>query len=469
MRNFIELPMVGPVSAEQIAQARAKQLASGKKGVYVQTLGCQMNEHDTEIILGILAELGYAPVDTPLAADFILYNTCAVRENPERKVYGQVNMLKQLKQLNPSLIIGICGCMTQQTAELKRMQDEMQHVDLVFGTHNIHRLPELLHRVEAGERIVEVWTEEGPVVEGLPVQRASQVKGYITIMYGCNQFCTYCIVPYVRGKERSRRLADIVQEVGLLVDAGYKEITLLGQNVNSYGHDLAEPTTFAQLLRAIDQVPGVGRIRFTSPHPKYFSDDVIAAMAECKSVCEHVHMPAQSGSDRTLRRMGRRYTRGEYLQLVEKMRRAIPGLAITTDFIVGFPGETEEEFEQTRTLVEEVGFDSSFMFIYSLRKGTPATRLPNQVPEPVKRDRIHRLIDTQNQVSLQKNQAQIGLVHEVLVDGIGKEPGTVAGRTRSNKLVTFPGDAQLVGRLVQVKITGAHTWSLEGVMHPEQT
>lgn len=458
----IELPLVGLTTVADVRRARAGQAATGTKGVFIQTLGCQMNEHDSEMMLGMLEQEGYQAVSTPLAADLILYNTCAVRENPERKLYGQVGMLRRLKELNPRLIVGICGCMTQQPTELGRIKDQLPHVDLVFGTHNIHRLPELLRRAESGERVIEVWPKAGPVVEGLPVRRQTSHKAYITIIYGCDQFCTYCIVPHVRGKERSRAASDIVAEAQSLANQGYREIMLLGQNVNAYGKDRAGSIGFAGLLRQVDAVPGVKRIRFLSPHPRYMGDDVIRAMAECPGVCEHVHLPVQAGSDRILRRMGRRYTRAEYLRLAETMRRAIPDLAVTTDLIVGFPGETEAEFQETLSLVREAAFDSAFMFIYSPRPGTAAARLDDQIPEEVKRDRIHRLIELQNAVSLEKNRALIGRTLEVLIDGAGKQPGTVSGRTRSNKLVTFPGEQDSVGRIVEVVISKAHTFGLEG-------
>ncbi|HEX6971222.1 MAG TPA: tRNA (N6-isopentenyl adenosine(37)-C2)-methylthiotransferase MiaB [Limnochordia bacterium] len=461
----LELPVVGVVSAEEIARAVERRKQRTKPRAYIQTLGCQMNEHDTEIMFGMLAQIGYERTDDLLDADVILYNTCCVRENPERKLYGQMGMLRQLKAADPDLIIGVCGCMTQQPTELERMRHELEHVDLVFGTLNIHRLPELLHRARAtGERVIEVWHEEGEIVEGLPVQRLGKLKAYVTIIYGCNEKCTSCIVPTVRGRERSRAPEQIVAEVEELAQEGYKEIMLLGQNVNAYGNDLERPVDFADLLRRIDAVPGIERIRFTSPHPKHFTDRVIAAMAECEHVCEHVHLPAQAGSDRVLRRMGRRYTRAEYLALVEKMRRRIPGLAVTTDLIVGFPGETEEDFQETLRLVREAEYDSAFMFMYSPRHGTPATKLRDHVPEPIKRDRIHRLIALQNEISLAKNRRHVGQVLEVLVEGESKnDPERVFGRARNNKLVTFRGDAgRLVGQTVPVRITGAQTWSLVG-------
>jgi len=312
VNDVIELPVIGRVEEDEL-QRRLQEKKPGQKGVWIQTLGCQMNEHDSEIILGMLSQMGYVEVATPVEADLILYNTCSVRENPERRVYGQLHMLRQLKERNPDLIIGICGCMVQQKAELERIRQSLEHVDLVFGTHNIHRLPELLHKVRVtGERVIEVWHEEGDVVEGLPVQREGKLKAYVTIIYGCNEFCTYCIVPYVRGKERSRAMEQILAECRSLGEQGYKEIMLLGQNVNAYGNDLPGGENFARLLDEVNRVSGIERIRFTSPHPKHFTDDVIEVMARAEKVCEHVHLPVQAGSDRTLRRMGRRYTREQY-------------------------------------------------------------------------------------------------------------------------------------------------------------
>ena len=462
---MIELPVIGRLEEADL-ERRLKEKRPGQKGVWIQTLGCQMNEHDTEIMLGMLSQMGYVEVATPVEADLILYNTCSVRENPERKVYGQIHMLRQLKAKNPDLIIGVCGCMVQQKAELERIRESLEHVDLVFGTHNIHRLPELLHKVKVtGERVIEVWHEEGEVVEGLPVQREGKLKGYVTIIYGCNEFCTYCIVPYVRGKERSRSLERIVAECEQLGKEGYKEIMLLGQNVNAYGNDLPGDVNFARLLEAVNRVPGIERIRFTSPHPKHFTDDVIDVMARSEKVCEHIHLPAQAGSDRTLRRMGRRYTRDQYLRLVDKMRSAIDDLAITTDLIVGFPGETDEDFLETIRLVEEVEFDGAFMFIYSPRIGTPATRLKEQVPEEVKRERIYHLIEVQNAISRKKNEAWVGRTVEVLVEGTShKDSSKLSGRSRQNKLVVFDGPTELIGKTVDVRVTEAQTWSLAGVL-----
>ncbi len=461
--DLIELPLVGTVAEAEIRAIRARQAATGAKGVFIHTLGCQMNEHDTEIMLGLLQKEGYVPVDHPAAADLILYNTCCVRENPERKIYGQIGMLLPLKELHPALVIGICGCMPQQRAELQRMSATLKHVDLIFGTHNLHRLPELLHQVEtSGQQVIEVWDEAGEMIEGLPAQRASGLKAYVTIMYGCNEKCTYCVVPLVRGRERSRQPEAIVAEVAALAAGGAKEVMLLGQNVNAYGRDLADPVGFAELLRRVDAVPGIRRIRYTSPHPRYFTDDVIESMAACPAVCEHVHLPVQAGSDRVLRRMGRGYTRQHYLDLVRRLRQAVPDLAITTDLIVGFPGETEEDFQQTLSLIEAVGFDGAFMFIYSPRTGTAATRLPEQVPAEVKSERIHRLIARQNEISWRRNAELIGATLEVLADAPGKEEGILAGRTRGNKLVAFPAAGRQVGEFLPVRITAARTWSLVG-------
>jgi len=463
LTKTFELPLIGEVSEADIAAAAERRRAAGKKGVFIHTLGCQMNEHDSEIILGLLTGLGYRRVDNLLDADLIIYNTCCVRENPERKIYGQLAMLRRLHQLRPDLLIGVGGCMAQKKDEYMRMAKEFPHVKIIFGTHNLHRLPELIQEAEiTGKQVVEVWDEPGGVVEDLPVVRSSAIKAYVTIMYGCDEHCTYCIVPAVRGRERSRQPERILQEVQELAADGCQEVMLLGQNVNAYGRDLAEKTTFARLLQLLDENTGIKRLRFTSPHPRYFGDDVISIMAAGRAICEHVHLPAQAGSDRVLRRMGRRYSRADYINLVTKMKQAIPDLAVTTDLIVGFPGETEEDFAETLSLVREVQFDGAFMFIYSPRDGTAATRLPETVPEEVKRERIHRLVEQQNTVSLAKNKELIGKRVTVLVDGAGKEPQTLAGRTRTNKLVVFPAEGRKIGQFVEVEITEAHTWSLSG-------
>ena len=431
---------------------------------YLKTMGCQMNEHDSEVIIGILVNLGYTQTEELTEADLILYNTCSVRDNPERKVYGHIGAFKALKEQNPNLIIGICGCMPQQAAERANILDKLPHVDLVFGTHNIHRLPELLERAQTGERVVEVWEDSQEIIEDLPVIRQNSLKAFVNVIYGCNNFCSYCIVPYTRGREKSRHPQDIVDEITRLAEAGYKEVTLLGQNVNTYGVDLGIGTEFADLLAMINEISGIERIRFTTSHPKDMKDSLIEAMASLPKVCEHLHLPVQAGSDRILKIMNRRYTSAYYLDLVAKIKEAIPNISLTTDLIVGFPGETEEDYEDTLALVEKVQFSSAFTFIYSPRTGTPAAKMKNQVPEEVKKDRIYRLIELQNDISLRYMQAQIGKTEEILVDEVMAKTKELSGRTRTNKQVLFEGSPDLVGKLVNVKITEAKTWSLRGVL-----
>lgn len=431
---------------------------------YLKTMGCQMNEHDSEVIIGILVNLGYTQTEELTEADLILYNTCSVRDNPERKVYGHIGAFKALKEQNPNLIIGICGCMPQQAAERANILDKLPHVDLIFGTHNIHRLPELLERAQTGERVVEVWEDSQEIIEDLPVIRQNSVKAFVNVIYGCNNFCSYCIVPYTRGREKSRHPQDIVDEITRLAEAGYKEVTLLGQNVNTYGVDLGIGTEFADLLAMINEISGIERIRFTTSHPKDMKDSLIEAMASLPKVCEHLHLPVQAGSDRILKIMNRRYTSAYYLDLVAKIKEAIPNISLTTDLIVGFPGETEEDYEDTLALVEKVQFSSAFTFIYSPRTGTPAAKMKNQVPEEVKKDRIYRLIELQNDISLRYMQAQIGKTEEILVDEVMAKTKELSGRTRTNKQVLFEGSPDLVGKLVNVKITEAKTWSLRGVL-----
>ncbi len=435
------------------------------KRFYLHTMGCQMNDHDSEVITGILLSLGYQSTEEVEEADLILYNTCCVRENPERKVYGHIGSYKALKEKNPQLIIGICGCMPQQKQELQRLLKELPHLDLVFGTHNIHRLPELLARAENGERVVEVW-DEAEYQEGqdfrdsLPVQRTHGLKAFVNVIYGCTNFCTYCIVPYVRGREHSRTPEAVVNEVTELVQAGYREVTLLGQNVNAYGKDLSIDTSFSTLLAELNNIDGLARIRFTTSHPKDMGNDLIEALGSLDKVCEHLHLPVQAGSSRLLRRMGRGYTREYYLDLVGRIRKSVPEISLTTDIIVGFPGETDEDFKETLSLIEEVEFDSAFTFIYSPREGTPAARMTDQIPEEVKKERIYELIELQNSISAKKMQQLVGSRVEVLIEGASKEG--LVGRTRSNKLVHFDGPSNLFGSIQDVEITEACTWSLKG-------
>jgi len=439
---------------------------------FLKTMGCQMNDHDSEVIRGLLLSLGYAETEEVEEADLILYNTCCVRENPERKVYGHMAGYKRLKEAKPHLLIGICGCMTQQKEERQNILRELPHVDLIFGTHNIHRLPELLARAEGGERVVEVWDEAPYEEEGqdfrenLPVERSHRLKAFVNIIYGCTNFCTYCIVPYVRGKEHSRLPESILTEVEGLVEAGYKEVTLLGQNVNAYGKDLSIDTSFSQLLTELNAIEGLARNRFTTSHPRDLGPDLIDALAGLDKVCEHLHLPVQAGSSRVLRRMNRGYTREQYLDLVQKVRQAVPEIALTTDIIVGFPGETEGDFQETLSLVEEVRFDSAFTFIYSPREGTPAARFADQVPEEVKKERIYRLIELQNKISAEHIQGLVGTKQEVLVEGTDGQG--LVGRTRTNRQVHFAGSQELMGELVTVEITEAGTWTLRGrVVQPQ--
>lgn len=435
------------------------------KRFYLKTMGCQMNDHDSEVITGILLSLGYQPTEEVDEADLILYNTCCVRENPERKVYGHITAFRRLKEKNPELIIGICGCMPQQKQELQKMLKRLPHVDLIFGTHNIHRLPELLDRAISGERVVEIW-EEGQYDEGqdfrddLPVQRNDGLKAFVNVIYGCTNFCTYCIVPYVRGKEHSRTPDRIKEDVLGLVAHGYKEITLLGQNVNAYGKDLSEDTSFSALLTDLNSIDGLDRIRFTTSHPRDMGSDLVAALAQLEKVCEHLHLPVQAGSSRLLKRMNRGYSREYYLKLVEQVRKAVPGISLTTDLIVGFPGETDQDFQETLSLVKEVGFDSAFTFIYSPREGTPAARFPDQIPEELKKERIYELIEVQNKISDIHMQRLVGTKQELLIEGRSK--GGLIGRTRTNRQVHVGGSDDLVGSLVWAEITEASTWSLQG-------
>ena len=431
------------------------------------TFGCQMNVHDSEVIAGLLQQLGYEEADELEEASLLIFNTCCVRENPERKIFGRVGNLRQLKEENPRLVIAICGCMVQQPEQLERIRKELPHVNLVFGTHNVHRLPELLTQVqETGERLFEVWDTEGTIVEGLPAARLDGLKAFVNIIYGCTNFCTYCIVPYVRGRERSRQPEAIRREIEDLAAQGYREVTLLGQNVNAYGKDLDEDVTFAGLLRMLDGSGGMERIRFTTSHPRDMSDELIEAMADLPTVCEHLHLPLQAGSDRILAKMNRGYTKEQYINLVNRIRDRIPDIALTSDLIVGFPGETEEDFEETLRVVEEIQLDSAFTFIFSPRPGTVAAKMENQVPEEVKKERIYRLIELQNRISLERNRVLTGSIQDVLVEGPSQtDPDKYMGRTRGNKLVIFTGAAER-GRLVPVKITEARTWSLHGELMP---
>jgi len=435
-----------------------------QKKYMVVTWGCQMNEHDSEKMSGILESLGYENTDDRDKTDLIIYNTCLVRENAELKVYGNLGELKALKRDNPELIIAISGCMMQKEEIRNLIKQKYTFVDIIFGTHNIHKLPELIaNRSQTSRMIVDVWEDGGDIIEGIPTRRRYGYKAYVDIMYGCNNFCTYCIVPYTRGREKSREPEEIMTEILELARLGYKEITLLGQNVNSYGKTLEDKVTFAQLLRMINEIEGIERIRFMTSHPKDLSDDLINAMRDCDKVCEHLHLPFQAGSNNILKSMNRRYTKEQYLSLIEKVKKEIPDLAVTTDIIVGFPGETQEDFEDTIDVVKQVKFDSAYTFLYSVREGTPASNMESQVPDEIKHKRFQELLNSLHPISNEINQNLIGRVLDVLVDEVSKNDETMlSGRTRTSKLVHFKGDKGLIGKLVNVKITESKTWTLKG-------
>ena len=440
----------------------------------VRTFGCQMNEHDSEKLRGMLKDMGYELVpdyeqdpggEIP---ELVILNTCCVRENAEDRVYGHLGALKGLKAQRPGMIIGVCGCMTEQEKAVEKIRGSFRHVDLVFGTGNSYRLPEYILKILSGHKRVIGVSAEDSLPEGVPVLRDSKYKAYVTVMYGCDNFCTYCIVPYVRGRERSRRADDIVAEVKGLAEAGTMEVMLLGQNVNSYGKKSEDGTGFPQLLRRICRETAIPRIRFMTSHPKDISDALIETIAEEPALCKQLHLPVQSGSTSELQRMNRRYTREKYLERVEKVRQLVPGITLTTDIMIGFPGETEEEFADTLSLLGEVRFDAAYTFIYSPRTGTPAASSPDQVPEEVVKERFARLTELQNRISLEKNLEMIGTVQEVLAEGRSKTDITkFTGRTGGNKIVNFTADnareaETLAGKLCRVNIEGAQTWSLEG-------
>jgi tRNA-2-methylthio-N6-dimethylallyladenosine synthase len=439
-----------------------RTLGQGKRYL-IYTFGCQMNEHDTEVMKGLFEQMGYTAAEERRDADVILLNTCAIRENAEDKVFGELGHLKHLKLEKPELILGVCGCMSQEESVVGRILQKHAFVDLIFGTHNIHRLPQLLHdALLSKEMVVEVWSKEGDIIENLPKKREG-MRAWVNIMYGCDKFCTYCIVPYTRGKERSRRPEDVIAEVRELARQGYKEITLLGQNVNAYGKDFEDRAyRFGDLMADIQKID-IPRIRFTTSHPRDFDDHLIEVLGRGGNLVEHIHLPVQSGSTEVLKRMSRKYTRESYLDLVGRIRRAIPNAVLTSDIIVGFPGETDEQFEDTLSLVREVGFDMAFTFIYSPRAGTPAAEMEDNVPLSVKKERLYRLNELIGEISRVNNEALRGQLIEVLVEGESKNNANVlAGRTRTNKLVHFEGPKEWIGQFVMVKVTDALTWYIKG-------
>lgn len=439
-----------------------KTIGQGKK-YYLRTYGCQANERDSETLAGILENMMFTPCEKAEDADFILLNTCAIRKNAEDKVIGEIGSLKRLKKDKPDLIFGLCGCMAQEEEVVQLLLEKHRHVNIIFGTHNIHRLPELLYDVMIrGKRCVEVLSKEGDVIENLPVKRFGKYKAWVNIMYGCDKFCTYCIVPYTRGKERSRAMEDILEEVRILKEEGFKEVTLLGQNVNSYGKDSNIEGGFAKLLEESAKI-GVERIRFTTSHPWDFSDEMIEIISKYANIMPFIHLPVQSGDSDMLKIMGRRYTREQYVTLYYKIKEKMPNCAFSTDIIVGFPNETKEQFDNTLSLVDECKFDNAFTFIYSPREGTPAASMEDNVPLIEKQERLAQLNTLWNSYAKEKNDAYLGSVVKVLVDGVSKKNEHVlSGYTETNKLVNFVSKRAVAGDIVEVKITGCKTFSLDG-------
>jgi tRNA-2-methylthio-N6-dimethylallyladenosine synthase len=435
-----------------------------KKTYHVLTYGCQMNEHDSEKIAGILNSIGYEESDNDKNSDLIIFNTCLVRENAELKFFGKLGAVKELKKNRPDMLIAVCGCMMQNDEIRQKVLNKYRFVDIIFGTNTIQELPELIYNIEINKnKSVEIIDNSELIYENMPKQRKFNYKALVNITYGCNNFCTYCIVPYVRGREKSREPQEIINEVKLLAEDGCKEITLLGQNVNSYGTTFEEKFTFSDLLYELNKIDGIERIRFMTSHPKDLSDDLITAIKELKKVCNHVHLPVQAGSNNVLESMNRKYTKEHYLTLVEKLRKEIPDVAITTDIIVGFPGETEEDFLETIDLVEKSEYDSAFTFLYSVREGTIAAKMENQIPEDVKHDRFDRLLKVLYPIGLKKNESCIGKTYSVLVESVSKNADEyLTGRTEHFRLVHFKGDKSLLGQIVNVKINSAKTFHMEG-------
>ena len=453
---------------------KVKKINQDKNFKYtILTMGCQLNENDSEKLCGMLEKMGYTKTEKQNDADLALFNTCCVRENAEDKLFGKLGELKRLKE-QKGIIIAIGGCMMQEKHITDKIKESYPFVDILFGTHTLHKFPEDLYKViEEKRKLEDILDIDGKIYEGLPIKRDSKIKASVTIMNGCNNFCSYCIVPYVRGRERSRQPRDIIEEVKELAKEGYKEITLLGQNVNSYLRVEREKNipfeeyqgvnSFATLLRAINKIDGIERIRFISPHPKDFTDDVIEAIADCEKVCKLVHLPLQSGNTKVLKEMNRKYTKEQYLNLVEKMKNKIPNLTLSTDIIVGFPGETDEEFEDTLEVVEKVGFEQVYMFIYSRRVGTPGDKMQNQIPEDIKHkrfDKLKALVESQIE---ENNKKYIGTTQKILVEGESKNNSNMlSGRTESNKVVIFEGSKELIDKIINIKIISQHMWYLKG-------
>lgn len=453
---------------------KIKELNNGKELKYnILTMGCQLNENDSEKLCGMLEKMGYIKTENFKEADLNLFNTCCVRENAEDKLFGKLGELKKLKE-EKGITMAIGGCMMQEKHITDKIKESYPFVDIIFGTHTLHRFPEDLYKALIEKKKQEdILDIDGKIYEGLPIKRDSDIKASVTIMNGCNNFCTYCIVPYVRGRERSREPKEIINEIEQLAKQGYKEITLLGQNVNSYLRVEKEKgkffeeyegvNSFATLLKAIDKIDGIERIRFVSPHPKDFTDDVIEAIAESNKICKLIHLPLQSGNTKVLKEMNRKYTKEQYLDLVDKMKAKIPNLTLSTDIIVGFPGETDEEFEDTLDVVKKVKFEQVYMFIYSRRVGTPADKMENQIPEEIKHKRFDKLKNLVESQIEENNKKYVGTIQKVLVEGVSKNNNSMlTGRTDSNKVVIFEGDNSLINQVIDLRIISEHMWYLKG-------
>lgn len=447
-----------------VIQRMKTRLGDKTRTYYITTFGCQMNARDSEKLKGILENMGYIEADEEVKADFVIYNTCCVRENAELKVYGRIGYLKSIKKKRPDMMIAICGCMMQQESVIAKIKTSYKHVDLVFGTHNLYKLAELMEtRLDSKHMVIDIWDSHGEIVEDLPSIRKHKFKASVNIMFGCNNFCTYCIVPYVRGRERSRLPEDIIDEVKALVDDGVKELMLLGQNVNSYGSNLEEPMSFARLLKSLAQIKGLERIRFMTPHPKDLSDELIEVMYEHKNICKYLHLPVQSGSTRLLEKMNRRYSKESYLALVEKIKQKMPEIVLSTDIIVGFPGETDEDFEDTLEVYEQVKYSTAFTFIYSKRTGTPAATMELQIDESVIKARFNELLKRVDHYGYEFQSRQVGKVLDVLIEEVNhQDTSLMSGRTEQNSLVHIEGDESLIGQIIPVKITSAKSYYLVG-------
>lgn len=464
--NDIDLTKEAPAQEPQrqyYYMKRARQIVAQQEEVLghrptacAVTFGCQMNAKDSEKLIGILETIGYEMIEDE-SADLVFYNTCTVRDNANQRVYGRLGFLNTMKKKNPHKIIALCGCMMQETTVIEKIKKSYSFVDLIFGTHNIYKFAELLVAVYNSDRmVIDIWKDTDKIVEDLPAERKYSFKAGVNIMYGCNNFCTYCIVPYVRGRERSRNPKDIIREIEQLVSEGVVEVMLLGQNVNSYGKTLEEPMTFAELLREVEKIEGLQRIRFMTSHPKDLSDDLIQVMKESKKICRHLHLPLQAGSSRILQAMNRRYTKEQYLALAKKIRQEIPDISLTTDLIVGFPGETAADVDETIEVVKEVQYDNAFTFIYSKRTGTPAAAMEDQVPDDVVKDRFERLLKEVQQISAEVCSVHQGTTQDVLVESVNDhDPSLVTGRMSNNLLVHFPGDESMIGKIVTVYLKEA--------------